>query len=223
MVVKNSWTKWIFVSPAVGEVFGGLPSFVLSDPQAVKSLSNSIESGIQSMKLDKDGAKTFKGPINKMVFAKQICSVFLCSATKVEASAAAGELAVVPAEANTNLGSGVTVSLDYNALPSEEELESLLASEEIDFLRELDIAKQHPKVKEYISTVTDVDEDWEFGDAEGDPAADLMDFLNWMVKSGNAKLAASNQDKGRTCLVSLLILKSDFVRCAKCKHRDGWS
>ena len=157
------------------------------------SLRESIENGIKSMRVD-DGGNAFKGPINKLSFAAQICSAFEVKQEPPQASTPSGqeqERKAVPAVQD---GSVKLVRLDYNALPaSRSELDELFLHPDFDFELELERAKTHPELKDFLHQ--EFDPEYEFGLPENDPGQDLTDFLDWLVERGVAKRkAAENSD-----------------------------
>ena len=75
------------------------------------------------------------------------------------------------------------VSLDYGELPTENVLQDMLADDRLDLTQELERAKQHPKMEAYLHYLKEelgVDDDYLFGDAEGDPAEDLCGWVRFL-------------------------------------------
>ena len=150
------------------------------------SLRETIENGIKSMRMDDEG-KAFKGPINKLSFAMQICSAFEVKQEPSQAATAEEQeqeqTSALPAVQD---GSVELLRLDYNALPeTRSELDELFLHPDFDFELELERAKQRPELKDFL--YEEYDPDFVIGVPENDPGQDLADFLDWLVQKGVAK------------------------------------
>ena len=155
------------------------------------SLRENIENAIKSMRVDDEG-KAFKGPINKLNFAAQICSAFEVKQEPLQAATSGQqERTATPAVQD---GGAKLLRLDYDALPaSRSELDDLFLHTDFDFEMELQRAKERPELKDFLHE--EYDPEYEFGLPENDPGQDLADFLEWLVQRGFAKRkTAANSD-----------------------------
>lgn len=182
-------------------MLNGLPNFFIEDKASMMRLHKNIETVISALKADNQD-DVYKGHINKMTFASQICAMIRHlidtggeNVTKKEADVVhASALAVVPTPALPATSSGPTnaTMLNYSQLPqTRAELDDLLASDDFDFDFELERAKQHPKFNDFMQAEFSPETDYIFGDPENDPGQDLADFIEWLRdKSGEGEVFA---------------------------------
>lgn len=93
--------------------------------------------------------------------------------------------------------------VDYTKITSVDTIDDIMGDERFQFDHELSRAQSHPLFERYVHhtrTVTMVDDDWVFGNDEGDPGEDLRDFITFVVTNntdgGNTHVKA----KARLCL-----------------------
>lgn len=83
--------------------------------------------------------------------------------------------------------------LDYSKLPRDLEFEFFKSGRPLDIMWEIERAKKHPGFDSFLvwlyKEYDDLPSWFEFGTKEGDLIEDLKDFMAWLVKSGNGKMA----------------------------------
>eukprot|EP00439_Symbiodinium_sp_Y106_P028985 s6994_g3.t1 len=80
--------------------------------------------------------------------------------------------------------------LDYS--DSAVDFAEFFNSDGADLAWEVARAKSHERFHEYVRSLADqVDEDWQFGDMEGDAFADLEDFVQWLQKGPRGGIVAA--------------------------------
>lgn len=95
-----------------------------------------------------------------------------------------GQQSTREASSETKAGED-TFGLDYNKLPSESEFEVMMTNEQFDLAKEVEIAKNHPKMSEYYKDLG-AGSDYIFGDSSKSPADDMRGWLKFLCEGAAA-------------------------------------